>query len=130
MSVYTFDYDSENYYPAAPTVEISVSRVGYEEPTVRLTALVDSGADATLLPIDVLRTVGARHIETRQMRGIVSHPIAVETYLAMLSVGSFTLTGLEVIAANVGAEAIVGRDVLNQMIVTLNGLANVVELSQ
>lgn len=44
-------------------------------------------------------------------------------------VGPFTHAALEVIGNRQSDDIIVGRDVLNHMIVTLNGLANVVELS-
>lgn len=41
--------------------------------------------------------------------------------------GSFSTYAL-VVGAEPGAEAIIGRDILNRLIVTLNGLAGVVEV--
>jgi len=124
------DYDHERYDPAAPVVEIGVAKSGSADPAIRLTALVDSGADATMLPIDVLQTAGGRYITTRKMRGVAGRPIAVEMYLVKLFIGPLTFLGIEAVAMTPNSDAILGRDVLNQMIVTLNGLANVVELSQ
>lgn len=40
------------------------------------------------------------------------------------------LNRVDVIADRQGAEAILGRDVLNQFIVTLNGLASMIEITQ
>lgn len=123
-------YDHERYDPAAPVVEIGIARLGGAEPVARLIALVDSGADATMLPIDALQAAGGRYVATRQMRGVAGRSVAVETYLVKLVIGPFVFPGIEAVAMATGSEAIVGRDVLNQMIVTLNGLANAVELSQ
>lgn len=47
-----------------------------------------------------------------------------------LSIGSYTFPGTEVIANVQTDEVVVGRDVLNQLIPLLNGLANIVEVSR
>lgn len=130
MPGYTYDYDNRNYFPAAPVAEIIVKGPRIEHPGIQLTALLDSGGDATMLPVNVLHRVNALYVETRQMRGVVSYPIEVDTYLATIQIGIYTLPGIEVIAMDNDAEAIIGRDVLNQLIVTMNGLASVVEISQ
>jgi predicted aspartyl protease len=51
-------------------------------------------------------------------------------YLATVEIGTYTIHRVRALAAPAGAEAVLGRDVLNQLIVTLNGRAGVVELSQ
>jgi len=130
MGMYSNAYDNEAYDPAAPVVEIGVSRLGGTESSVAVIALVDSGADASMLPINILQAVDARYTTTKQMRGVVGHPIVVEMYLATLYIGPYVFSGVEVIAAAEGAEAVLGRDVLNDMVVTLNGLANVIEMTQ
>jgi predicted aspartyl protease len=130
MNRYSGDYDNQNYDPAAPVVPIGVSKLGGSEPSLSLDALIDSGADATMLPIDILQSVGARYLTTRQMKTLGDYAVVVETYLVTVRVGPFTFPGVEVIASAEGGEVIIGRDVLNQMVVTLNGLANVVEMSQ
>ena len=130
MGMYSNAYDNETYDPAAPVVEIGVSRLGSTEPLTLVIALVDSGADASMIPIDILQTAGARYTMTKQMRGVVGHPIVVEMYLVTLFIGSYVFPGVEVIAAAEGAEVVIGRDVLNDMVVTLNGLANVIEMTQ
>jgi predicted aspartyl protease len=130
MHSYTGDYDNRNYDPAAPVVEIGVAKPGSQKPSVHLVALIDSGADATMLPINALQTANARYVATRQMRTAGGHTVVVETYLVTLFVGPFLFPGIEAIAAAERGEVILGRDALNHMVVTLNGLANVVEMSQ
>lgn len=51
-------------------------------------------------------------------------------YLAVIQIGPFQVHGIRILADQEGGEAILGRDVLNQLVVTLNGLANMVEVSQ
>ena len=87
MTVYTFDYNSD-YDPPAPVVEITVNKTGQPAHEVTLSVLVDSGADATMLPITALQSVGARYVETRQMRGIVGVAYPVDLYLVTVRIGS------------------------------------------
>ncbi|MBE2202471.1 MAG: aspartyl protease family protein [Anaerolinea sp.] len=128
MAVYSHDYDGDVYDPAAPIVEIVVSHTSPGGLAETLSALVDSGADATMLPINILTRVGARFLETRQMRGVTGHRLVVDTYLVTIRLGPHTLHGIQSVAMREGIEAVVGRDVLNQLEVVLNGPANVVEI--
>lgn len=128
MPVYTHDYDSDAYDPAAPIADIVVSRTSTGGLEVTLSALVDSGADATMLPIGVLAQVGARFLETRQMRGATGHRLVVDTYLVTVRLGPHRLHGIQAVAMLEGMEAVVGRDVLNQLEIVLNGPANVLEI--
>jgi hypothetical protein len=51
-------------------------------------------------------------------------------YTVDLAIGSFTFPDTEVIANIQTDEIVLGRDVLNQLIVTLNGLESVVEITR
>ena len=55
--VYTYDYDL-NYIPAMPIVTIHLGKPDSTASLI-LSALIDSGADATMIPIDYLRQVDA-----------------------------------------------------------------------
>ena len=55
--VYTYNYDA-TYNPAMPMAEIIIGRA-MSGPSLSLLALVDSGADATLIPISYLRQISA-----------------------------------------------------------------------
>jgi hypothetical protein len=125
--IYTFDYDI-SYFPAIPIVEVAISRIK-DEPKVTLPAIVDSGADATILPIDYLNQVQTRKGDQAWLRGTAQQRIHVEMYWVWLTVGGHTPIYLQVVGDSEGEEAILGRDVLNQFVVTLNGLASVVEIS-
>lgn len=122
-----FDYNlAEN--PAMPVAAIDVWYAS-EATKVTLTAIVDSGADATFIPIRVLQQVHARKARRARLRTPVGTPIQVDLYVVSLGIGDLFRRHVQVIAYPRNQETIIGRDVLNQLIVTLNGLAAVVEIS-
>ncbi len=127
MNVITFDYDS-TYDPAAPFVDIEVD--GYDDSLGKRTlwAMVDSGADATMIPLPILESIGATYKESMWMRGTAGGRIEVDLYLIAIRIGSNLIRGLHVIGIPDSNEAIIGRDVLNQLVVTLNGHASVTEI--
>jgi predicted aspartyl protease len=125
--IYTFDYDN-SYVPAIPIVEVEVKQ---EDGTlgVRMNAIVDSGADATIIPKRYLQQIQAQIGDQAWLRGATQERIQVDLYWVWLYIGNLRPMYVEVVADSVGEEAILGRDVLNQFIVTLNGLASTVEIS-
>jgi len=96
MNVMSFDYDS-TYDPAAPFVEIEVD--GYHESLGKRTlwAMVDSGADATMIPLRVLKAIGASYKESLWMRGTAGGRIEVDLYLVSICIGSNFIRGLHVV---------------------------------
>lgn len=128
MKVITFAYDLA-YAPPAPIIEIEVD--GYQESLGkrRLWAMVDSGADATMIPLRILEAIGATYKETLWMHGVARGRVEVDLYLVAIRIGSNLIRGLHVVAASVSDEAVIGRDALNQLVVTLDGPAEMTEVS-
>lgn len=127
MIAYSHEY-SNSYYPSAPVLEMRVRDVEQAEPQLSVTGLLDSGSDVTMIPINVLQNIGAQFVEKRQIRGVSGFSYPVDTYLVTGHIGPHTIYAIEVVALERGNETIIGRDVLNHLIVTLNGLASVVEV--
>lgn len=125
--VFTYDYDSR-YIPSMPIVEINIGQSG-ETPDLNLQALVDSGADATIVPLALLRRIGARRGDRVWMRGTTRGRDIVYLYHISLRVADFQQNVLKVVGDPEYDEVILGRDVLNHLVVTLNGLASMVEIS-
>ncbi len=128
MTVYSFDYNAV-YDPPAPVIEITLRKSVPARTEVTLSALVDSGADATMIPITALQRIEARYVETRQMRGVVGSLYPVDLFLIAIQIGPYTFPKIHAIAAAPDGEAIIGRDLLNQLVITLNGLASVTEVN-
>ena len=125
--VYTFDYDRD-FVPSMPVAEIRIGRPR-TEPQMSLRAMLDSGADATIIPEIYLKQVGARQNAKVWMRGAAHQRRLVDLYTVSLQLGDFEGRRMLVIGGIDGTEIIVGRDVLNHLIVTLNGLAALTEIS-
>jgi hypothetical protein len=127
--LFTYAYDSDYAGPALPIIEITIFSLRNSDSIIRR-ALVDSGADATMIALRDLNRLKARKVDTLRMRSVngVSQP--VDIYTVALQIGSFELSRVYAVADRQNGEPIIGRDVLNQFIVTLNGLASMVEVSR
>lgn len=119
--VYTYEYDT-SYNPAMPVVEIVIGRA-LGERSLTLVAVVDTGADATIIPVRQLRQVSARRQRKAWMRAPMGTPILVDTYAISVQLGAFTQAHLEVVGNTWDDETLVGRDILNHLSLTLNGPA-------
>ena len=128
--VLSYEYDTSYFGPPMPVIDVSVYRIGHSERTAELKALVDSGADTTMIPARMLKQIGARRVDTRTASGVSSVRYAVDIDEVGLAIGHYTLPKIYAVSDRQNSQMIVGRDVLNEFLVMLNGLANVVEISQ
>jgi predicted aspartyl protease len=116
MSQYRFAYD-RTYDPPAPVIQIVVRTAhGVSTP---LPAFVDSGADGTIIPLAVLEQIGARYIDKRNLIGVTGLGQTVGLYPVQIQIGEDVIYGIA--AAGYGDEIVLGRDVLNQVTVILEG---------
>ena len=125
----SFDYERDyEGGSAAPVVELRVLAIGRREGAV-VRALVDSGAEATVLPLDVLAEVSAEQVGRARLRWGNAPGQPYDVYLVVLEIGPYRLPGVRVLADRRFGEAVIGRDVLNQLVVTLNGPGLTVEIA-
>ena len=126
--IYSRDYNVA-YSPAMPVVEVTLQNIETGMQGEKLTAIVDSGADSCILPVKYLDAIGSKSIRKTQMVGVARIGIPVELHLVILHLGPITVYGVEAVADKQNGEAIIGRNVLNQLVVTLNGLAGITEIT-
>jgi len=124
--VYTYQYDA-SYNPAMPIVDIEIGRA-MDEVSVSLTALIDSGADATIIPMRFLQQIRARRSRKKWMLGTTGGRLLVDLYPISIQLGPLTQAHLEVVGDTKNGEVIVGRDILNHLTVKLDGPGNSVEV--
>ena len=67
-------------------------------------------------------------MDERWVRDLSEVRFLAPLYAVEIRLGPVVLYGMEVVGRNQTTEVIIGRDVLNQLIVTLNGLAFVTEI--
>lgn len=92
-----------------------------------LSLLVDRGADGTILPRDVVAAVGAPLVASRGIEGSMGRRLVAELYRVTLVVAGHTIYGIDAVALT-GADPVLGRDVLNQLRLFLDGPAEVLEV--
>lgn len=119
-----FQY-SAVYFPPAPVAEISI-RARRE---VQAIALLDSGADGTLLPYKLLLACRAKFIRTSQLTGVTGKSVLADQYVVEIRIGDLKIPGIKAVSSRSSKEVILGRDVLNHLIVTLDGIAGTTEIS-
>jgi len=125
--LYTYEYDPD-YIPAMPVVKVMIGRAQLA-PTLPIRAIIDSGADATMIPISYLKQIGARKGKQVIVRSYLGKRDPVTSYVISLQFANFAHTQLSVVGVVQTMEAVIGRHILNASIVTLNGLASSVEVS-
>ena len=122
------EYERRTYDPPMPVLDIGISRPGASAPSATMAAVVDTGADGTLVPRDVLEQVGATFVDRAYLRGITGQRQSVDLYLVTLHLGPLRIAGNHAVALPAGEPAILGRDVLNQLDIALIGTAGVTEV--
>jgi predicted aspartyl protease len=94
-----------------------------------VSALVDTGADQTLVPehlVTDLQLVGLDRVEVQGYDGTAR---LLSTYLIRLQVRDLEAFEIEIVASPDVANVVLGRDVLNHYTVTLNGPASRLTIS-
>jgi len=111
-------YDS-TYRPPFPVLAVVLRS---EDGTVGpLAALLDSGADATVVPSHLLEEIAALEGEQATLRSHFGDTRLVQTYLANIEVDGHVLPGVYVVGDDEGDEIILGRDILNKLPLFLDG---------
>lgn len=127
MKVYSYPF-SNAYSPAAPVVTVTVYSPGEPNDQVQLALMLDTGADVTALPLRALKEIDAEYLESVTLLGIAGGRVRVDTYRVVIQLGPHTMGGVRVIGVAASSNAVLGRDVLNQLTMVLDGPANVTEI--
>lgn len=126
MTAYSYEYDA-SYIPAMPMVTIHIGKPD-ATPFLVLSALVDSGADATMIPVALLKQVNAIKRQRVFIRGISGKRTGPSLYTISLQVAHYERKRMNVVGNEETDDIILGRDILNHFVTTLDGLANAVEI--
>ena len=113
-------------FPPAPVLNVRLSAPRDMARVGPFPALIDTGGDFTLVPLSWLLDVGAPEVRWAYLRGLWSEQRPVTLYLLDVHLDSGVLPGVEVIGvegeeADEDQEIILGRNVLNQLILLLDG---------
>jgi len=119
---------SGDYYPPFPVAEIRLGTPGKETILGPLEALIDTGADATLIPLVYLNQVNAEEVDQAGMRSQWGERRVVSIYSVALEVDNHHFSVMWVVGDELGSEIVLGRNVLNRLRLLLDGPAGLVEV--
>jgi predicted aspartyl protease len=119
MNEFSFDV---RYDPALPACKATIS-VALTGRCLDMPAIIDTGADATLIPLEYLQELGARRYFEAGLRSQWGERRVVFLYLIDIQIGQITMPGVYAVGDDLGDEVILGRDVLNRLRVLLDGPA-------
>lgn len=122
-----FLYDAR-YFPPAPSVEIRLGTPGESLSPDPHPALVDTGADISLVPLKHIRPLQTVPDDHRYLRSQWGERRKVAIYSLDIGIGSIRLPALEIVADEQGNEIVLGRNVLNRLAMILDGPKQVLEI--
>jgi len=117
----SYPYNNNSYDPPAPVLPITIRVPGNSINQVVIDALIDTGADITCLPGALIKALHAECASSYNVLGINEMPIGpADSYFLEFEIASTKLMS-EVIA--IGNETILGRNLINEFTLNLNGPA-------
>jgi predicted aspartyl protease len=111
---------SRDFDPPAPVIELCVS-VPLSKDDVSLTALIDSGADITVIPERIITQLRLRRVDSLLASGFGKGVIEATVYAAILSVEGILRPKMYRVLSWREDYVLLGRDLLNQLVTVLNG---------
>ena len=124
MNDYLYD---TTYDPPIPVCGITLTAPATDQ-RVELSAIVDTGADGTIVPIRHLQHIEARRAFEASLRSQWGERRVVFLYLVDLTIDQLTLPGIYVVGDDLGDETVLGRNVLNRLRLLLDGPQTVMTL--
>lgn len=116
----------DSYDPPAPVLPVHVSGVKGTGPGLLLHALVDTGADCSVISARVVRALRLPIVDKVIVKGFAGKAEPSAVHAIQMRVGGRRLLA-RVVAS--GTESLLGRDILNQLELYLDGHSAVCELA-
>ncbi len=123
MNRIIFPYD-ESYYPPFPALPVVIQNSEIGAQTAVIPALLDSGADGTMVPLPYLRDIQAPVLQETRIRSHWGEWRTVTMFLVDIKIGGLTLAGVFVVGDESGGDIVLGRNVLSKIRLELDGPAS------
>lgn len=109
------------YTPPIPALQITLQSPNGEA-IERLVAVLDTGADITLVSLNLLEKINAPEQDEVRLRSHWGDYIGLTTYLVEIRFGMEILPAIEVVGdLHTRNEILLGRDVLNKLQLLIDG---------
>lgn len=109
------------YRPPIPTLTVRLYSPVLDTFTSPVEAIVDTGSDASLVPLGRLLELGAEEASPGWLISITGERKPVALFFIDVYVGESALSGIRVIGDPDTNDLIIGRDVLNKLPLFLDG---------
>jgi len=119
---------STRYDPPIPALEIAIRAPEGGLSVGPLLALVDTGADGTVVPAEHLEHLEVIPVDWVRLRGQWDKGHLVRVFLVDLRVGETWLPDVEIVEDRVGRDTLLGRNALNRVRLLLDGPAETAAL--
>jgi predicted aspartyl protease len=117
MTALAFD---RRFDPPAPVLLVRITGSERHGPAVALRMLVDTGADCSLIPLPIALSLGLPLVDRVQIQGVAAGRHMASVFAARVHIGRFVKLARLVAF---GDEALLGRDLLNQLVLRIDGPA-------
>ena len=124
-----FPYDKNNFNPPAPVLEVVLTTPisGLQGRVIKSSALLDSGADITVIPHWAAQQLQLKYVDEIQASGYDGVPQKTYVYSVKIifdKIGDFTIRTI----TTDNDYALIGRDILNKWSLFLEGSDEVFEI--
>lgn len=113
-------FDDDGFEPPAPVLPVRIAGLKEHDPAAMLRMLVDTGADCTLIPARIAKSLRLPVVDRVEIQGVGGKGQTATVHAARLRLG--TLRALVRVVA-LGDECLLGRDVLNRLVMHIDGPA-------
>lgn len=122
-----FNY-SARYAPPAPVIECRFAPPQTENWSGPYPALIDTGADITIVPAPYLLALELPEDDTRYLRSQWGERREVTIHTLDIQLGAVRLPAVAIAADQDGTDIILGRNLLNKLTLLLNGPQRMMEI--
>ena len=116
------------YSPPAPVVKFNLAAPGELSHDDPLTGIVDTGSDGTLIPTRYLEMVEAINFGDGILYGVLGEARSIHLYEVDIHIEGLTLPGMIVIGDDFGDDIVIGRNILNRLLLLLDGQQGLTDL--
>jgi predicted aspartyl protease len=112
---------SKNYALPMPVLTVHVGLPGEHPWLGPLTAILDTGADITAVPLTILQQLKAKRFSRGTLRSQWGDSHLMDFYFVELEIGGLRIASIQVATDKTTGEVTLGRNVINKLPLFLDG---------